>query len=342
MWSRDATRMGRRSFLKLIAGSIGGAALAAAAEFPRSGVPLLGSASPSVGKVVASRWTERLGVPPFSIEGLGPRVYESKVYQAAHPFNAIGVLWTGGLATPSLRVSRNGYEWSGWLRATQVERHLGETSKPGQSYSDLILVGSARYIQYKTTLSTSEGPREVSIELIDSTDGPSIEDIYRVRTNTANAAPTPQPIIARAAWGCDERLRFDSSGLQIWVPEYRVVQKAIVHHTATDNFESNPAATVRAIYYYHAVSMGWGDIGYNFLVDWLGNIYEGRYGGERVVAGHVYGHNYGSLGIGALGNYVSTSITTETNRSLARLIAWYCRYIDPHGSMYSYTTVSPT
>ncbi len=276
MGRRDATRIGRRSFLKLAAASIGGATLAAAAEFPRSGVRLLGSASPISGKIVASRWTERLDVPSFFIEGSGSRLYESQVYQAAHSFNAVGVLWRGGSDVPSVRVSTSGSDWSGWIRATQVEGHLGKASKPGQSYSGLILVGNARYIQYKTTLSATEGQRETSIELIDSTDGPSIEDIYRVRSKTASLAPTPQPIISRAGWGCDESLRFDSDGQVIWVPEYRVTQKAIVHHTATDNFESNPPATVRAIYHYHAVTMGWGDIGYNFLVDWLGNIYEGR------------------------------------------------------------------
>lgn len=335
--------MGRRSFLKLVAGSIGGVALAGAAALPRPGVPLLGSASPGVGKIVASRWTEKHDAPSFAIDGLGPRVYESSVHQAGHFFNAVGVLWSGSAEGPWIRVSGNGSDWSGWMRATQLERHLGQTSQPGQTYSDLILVRNGRYIQYRTTLAAGEGPLEISIEMIDSTDGPGIEDIYRAQSNIANAAPSPlrrgsesfaQPVISRAAWGCDESLRFDPSGQEIWVPEYRVVQKAIVHHTVTDNFEANPPSTVRAIYYYHTVTLGWGDIGYNFLVDWLGNIYEGRYGGERVVAGHVYGHNYGSLGVAVLGTYTNTSITVEANRSLARSLAWYCRYIDPHGSTY--------
>jgi hypothetical protein len=63
----------------------------------------------------------------------------------------------------------------------------------------------------------------------------------------------------------------------------------------TQNQKADPAATMRAIYYYHAVTQGWGDIGYNFLVDWHGNVYEGRYGGTNVVGGHSLQYNYGSL-----------------------------------------------
>ena len=76
-------------------------------------------------------------------------------------------------------------------------------------------------------------------------------------------------IISRAAWGADENL-------MTWTPEYRTVRKFVVHHTATSNGDLDPAATVRAIYYYHAVTRGWGDIGYNYLIDAQGRIYEGR------------------------------------------------------------------
>ena len=59
----------------------------------------------------------------------------------------------------------------------------------------------------------------------------------------------------------------------------------IIHHTVTQHQEADPAATVRAIYYYHAVTQGWGDIGYNFLVDLHGNVYEGRYGARTSLTG---------------------------------------------------------
>jgi hypothetical protein len=92
-------------------------------------------------------------------------------------------------------------------------------------------------------------------------------------------------------------------------------RKLIVHHTATRNDyrdAAEAAAEVRAIYHYHAVTQRYGDIGYTALIDRFGNVYEGRHGrGEGagreylsagVVAGHDYGHNYGSAGIALLGD----------------------------------------
>ena len=92
----------------------------------------------------------------------------------------------------------------------------------------------------------------------------------------------------------------------------------IVHHTVTRDPETDPKATLRAIYQYHAVSRGWGDIGYNFLIDQQGTIYEGRFGGDSVVGGHALQYNWGSIGIAILGNYSDHSITDATRASLLR------------------------
>ena len=81
----------------------------------------------------------------------------------------------------------------------------------------------------------------------------------------------------------------------------------IIHHTDSPN-EQDPLTAIRAIYYYHAVTQEWGDIGYNFLIDRNGTIYEGRYGGANVVGGHALQYNYGSVGIGLIGDF--TPITT--------------------------------
>jgi hypothetical protein len=71
-------------------------------------------------------------------------------------------------------------------------------------------------------------------------------------------AATAQPVvISRAGWGADESLRFDSTGKEIWPPAFYPVQKVVVHHTATQNSDPDPAATIRSIYYYHAVTQGW-------------------------------------------------------------------------------------
>ena len=70
--------------------------------------------------------------------------------------------------------------------------------------------------------------------------------------------------------------------------------------------------TIRGIYYWHAVVLGWGDIGYNYLVDPAGTVYEGRYGGDGAIGAHAFNsvsninYNVGSIGIALLGCYEAT------------------------------------
>ena len=73
------------------------------------------------------------------------------------------------------------------------------------------------------------------------------------RGSAPTAAPSAyaQPaVLRRADWGADESLRFGANGTETWPSAYYPVQKLIVHHTATQNNDPNPAATIRSIYYY--------------------------------------------------------------------------------------------
>lgn len=83
------------------------------------------------------------------------------------------------------------------------------------------------------------------------------------------------------------------------------VKLLVVHHTAmgVSSDTRSPAERVRALYQYHAMTKDWGDIGYNYVIDETGQIYEGRAGGDYVVAGHAYCNNIGSAGIALLGNF---------------------------------------
>lgn len=141
----------------------------------------------------------------------------------------------------------------------------------------------------------------------------------------AEASAGRPSIISRAGWGANESIRRGS-------PSYRTPTFAVLHHTAGSNnySRSQSAAVVRGIYHYHAQTLGWGDIGYNILVDRYGQIYEGRFGGldRGVIGAHARGYNTGSFGVGVMGNFDIADVPSAVLDSVARVSAW--KY-DVHG-----------
>ncbi len=138
----------------------------------------------------------------------------------------------------------------------------------------------------------------------------------------------PVDYLSRAAWGANESWRDWPAGPEEWRPEHTAYQRLrytrspaqtlTVHHTAGNN-PGTPAAAVqevRNIYRYQAVSQGWGDIGYNLLIDPFGCVYEGRYSGAgpwplfgpagqqtlMTTGAHILGFNPGNIGVCLLGN----------------------------------------
>ncbi|MFL6158676.1 MAG: FG-GAP-like repeat-containing protein [Marmoricola sp.] len=132
-------------------------------------------------------------------------------------------------------------------------------------------------------------------------------------------APKPY-IFSRAQWGANESLR-DKSSLR-----YGTIKTGFIHHTVNANTytaEQVPAL-IRGIYAYHTQSRGWSDIGYNFLVDRFGRIWEGRYGGvdRPVVGAHTLGYNEYAFAMSAIGNYDITQPPQAVLDAYAKLFAW--------------------
>jgi hypothetical protein len=127
-------------------------------------------------------------------------------------------------------------------------------------------------------------------------------------------------IITRSGWGADERLREHKF---VYTKTVKVV---FVHHSATGNDYScdESDAVIRSIYRYHVRSSHWRDIGYNFLVDKCGNIYEGRAGGvtKAVFGAHTLGFNSNSMGVAVLGTYSNERPSDAAVRAVSQLAAW--------------------
>ncbi len=170
----------------------------------------------------------------------------------------------------------------------------------------------------------------------------------------------PDFVISRKDWGADETLRFKksyksrgNSNIKVtpeekafrekygdemkvskvvtedpqtgeslyWPISYsQNVEALIVHHSATDLPIGREKEALSAIYYWHSVVRGWGDIGYNYIIDPQGNIYEGRAGGPFSVGGHASLYNTGSVGIMVLGNFDINVPTAPSLVSLRKLL----------------------
>ena len=145
----------------------------------------------------------------------------------------------------------------------------------------------------------------------------------------APAAPAKPAIVTRAGWSANESIVRDA-------PSYASrIGFAVVHHTAgaRPTSPAQSAAIVRGIQAYHVNSNGWDDIGYNFLVDPFGQVFEGRRGGitKNVVGAHAQGFNTGSVGVSLLGTYTSAGISKEARAALTGLLAWRLdvAHVDP-------------
>jgi hypothetical protein len=211
----------------------------------------------------------------------------------------------------------------------QPLRH-GNADPADETYSDVLWTGGARFVR----VTTSRPLPQLGVLAIDAKADVGLEPAPPAVADAAVDQPT---ILPRSAWGADESLRFDSAGHETWPAEYYPMQVAIVHHTAGRNNDPNPAATIRAIYWAKSISRGYGDIGYNFLIDEAGRIYEGRHSrdyapgephtGEdlagNVVRGvHARSHNIGTVGIALLGNFQKVQPTAAARTALDKLLAW--------------------
>jgi N-acetylmuramoyl-L-alanine amidase-like protein len=146
--------------------------------------------------------------------------------------------------------------------------------------------------------------------------------------STPPTAPPPAPtstaprptIVSRAQWGADEKLVTSPAE---YAPGIKVV---FTHHTAGTNAYtcSESPAIIRSMLLYHVKTNGWNDIGYNFLVDKCGTIFEGRAGGvdRPVIGAHTYGFNTNSTGVAVLGDFRTVVPTQATLSAVAKIAAW--------------------
>ena len=241
---------------------------------------------------------------------------------APERFNLVGLHWRGP-GTVQFRTRSLAGRWTEWHDAAPEEEDRPDAGSAergragGWRFGNPWWVGPSNRIEYRLRGDI----RRLRAHFVWSPDA-------GVPARTLQRAGAPA-IVPRTGWNADEKIRRAA-------PSYATtVRLALVHHTAGANgyTAAQAPAIVRAIQLYHVKGNGWNDIGYNFLVDRFGTVYEGRYGGieKNVVGAHAEGFNTGSVGAAVLGEYSSLAVSGPARDALARLLAWRLdlAHVDP-------------
>jgi N-acetylmuramoyl-L-alanine amidase len=286
----------------------------------------------------------------------------SRTVRAPKRFNLVGLRWRGAQRSRlELRVRRRGARWSAWERVSSEgddgpdtgssESHSRRPQqRRSQTVSAPLWAGEADELQYR--IAAPSVPRDITLHFVNTKGTATALDslrsgfrrtVHGATTTVATLAgsllgdrahaETAQPaIVSREQWGA-------SSCPPRAVPLYGEVKLAFIHHTvsANDYGPDDSAAMVLAICRYHRNSNGWNDIGYQFLVDKYGKIFEGRAGGidQAVVGAQAQGYNSVSTGISSLGTFSTGGQTPAGLAAIATLLSWKLALhgVDPHAKV---------
>jgi hypothetical protein len=239
------------------------------------------------------------------------------------PFDLVGVHWRGS-GRVELRTRVGSGPWSPWRTAApeaddRPDRGAPERTRAGWTVGNPWWAPGSTKLDVRTIGKVSR----VRAWFVRST-------AARIPVRQVALAGSPK-IVPRSGWKADESIVRSA-------PRYApVLRFAVVHHTAGASAygPEESAAIVRGIELYHVKANGWNDIGYNFLVDRYGQVFEGRRGGmlRNVIGAHAEGFNTGSVGVAVIGTYAKRP-PREAEDALAKLLAWRLDvgHVDPASS----------
>ncbi len=253
----------------------------------------------------------------------------------------VGLSW-GENEPPAVawvRATDNGTDWGPWVQLEADQDHGPDGAEATRSVTgtDPVYVGKAEAVQFRV-----EGPTEGLEADYVETAGRNLNLIQKVqhflkrltflRSNPARAQPDQPAIVPRSEWGGDQCLN-GAHPDRSYVDRIRLV---FVHHTSVSAAANAYTADevkdrIYAICAYHVNVRGWDDIGYNYVIDRFGTIYEGRGGGLDVQGAHTKGFNSYSAGVAFLGYYQDVPPSPEAQQAFESLATWILdvNHVDP-------------
>ncbi len=262
---------------------------------------------------------------------VGPLAVTGKVKTA--PFSALGVTWAADAAVDDVVVQVRTRSARGWTNWTEVEVQPDAMPDPGteerrsvRAGSDPLYVGPSEAVQVRVDAGGKVKPRDLKLALIDpgtssaDADATAAAGSRTLGGATAHAAEARPSYVSRAGWGADESLRSCTPSAS------STIKGGILHTTATGNdyTAAQSPAVMRSMYAYHTRSRGWCDLGYNFVVDKFGTLFEGRYGGvdKAVLGSHTGGFNSYTFGVAMMGHHDYVAPSTAMLTTVQKVFAW--------------------
>ncbi|WP_256796054.1 SpoIID/LytB domain-containing protein [Terrabacter sp. Ter38] len=252
-------------------------------------------------------------------------------------FDVAGVSFEGSAPT-GMTVearTRSGSGWGPWL-----ELKVDDDGGPDPGSSDArnahagtepLAAAGATGIEVRVATAGARAPRGLVAILVDG--GHADADAALGRASGAASAAVIRPtIVTRAEWGADESLK------QCTSETLTGYKGAVVHHTvnANDYTQAQVPSILRGMYAYHTQTLGWCDLGYQFLVDRFGTVYEGRAGALTtfVQGAQTGGFNSETFGVSVIGDHRTVPFSAATRSSVSAVIAWVADRadFDPAGS----------
>jgi hypothetical protein len=248
---------------------------------------------------LAFTWRQRLGRSPRLHVATGER---RGALEPAGRLDAEGGPDVGTPEGSAAAASGSDYLWTGGARCVRVRLDLPKGSS----------IAAIR-VAFLNTSGTAAGPGTGPPDAGPSLGGGSSMPVAEAMTREPR-------IISRERWGAQPRLMNCTPDVAPFLTN------AFVHHTAGSNGYSRAQADdiVRGVYAYHTQVRGWCDIGYNFLVDRYGDVFEGRSGGitNDVIGAAQMGFNVGAFSVAVMGTFDSVAPPRAAIRALEHLLAW--------------------
>ncbi|MFN3916628.1 MAG: N-acetylmuramoyl-L-alanine amidase [Flavobacteriales bacterium] len=281
-------------------------------------------------------WTQKREVPAqrfIFANLLGGHEYSvNLVPQKA--FSCLGLGWKINAAPVQLRDLNFSYRtlspegvWSVWLEA---DADFAPDETPTQMYwTDLLFTHDASsHTAIEIRLSSPVPVQELILDVFDgNTDPNPNHGLLKHEEVDAGARNCPAfpAIIPRGSW-CGGSAPCASVNAAYSVT-YISPTHVVMHHGASPNTYTDGQAVVRSYWNYHVNTLGWIDIGYNYLIDKYGNFYQGRRNPNLpttdVRGAHAGNANSGSIGMNFLGNLDVSIATTPQLNKLHEFLAWW-------------------